>query len=70
VLYGAGPIGDALDLVRACERTDRTLLEALAPGRSDELLDLHARAVERARSAYLSAEFDALQLGSGGREVT
>ncbi len=49
LLYGTGRVGEALDVVRACERNDRTMLETLSPGRSDELLAVHARAVERAR---------------------
>jgi EAL and modified HD-GYP domain-containing signal transduction protein len=49
LLHGTGRVGEALDVVRACERSDRATLEALSPGRSDELLALHDRAVERAR---------------------
>jgi EAL and modified HD-GYP domain-containing signal transduction protein len=41
ILGGHGPIGRTLDIVRACERTDRALLDELAPGRADELLRLH-----------------------------
>jgi EAL and modified HD-GYP domain-containing signal transduction protein len=70
VLYGAGPVGEALDLVRACERTDRALLEALAPGRSDELLDLHACTVQRTRRFSMPVEHDPLEHRSEPREVT
>jgi c-di-GMP-related signal transduction protein len=49
LLHGTGRVGEALEVVRACERNDRTMLETLSPGRSDELLELHDRAVERAR---------------------
>jgi EAL and modified HD-GYP domain-containing signal transduction protein len=49
LLHGTGRVGEALEVVRACERGDRTMLETLSPGRSDELLELHDRAVERAR---------------------
>jgi EAL and modified HD-GYP domain-containing signal transduction protein len=49
LLHGTGRVGEALDVVRACERNDRTMLETLSPGRSDELFELHVRAVERAR---------------------
>ena len=48
LLHGTGRVGEALEVVRACERSDRTMLETLSPGRSDELLALHVRAVERA----------------------
>ena len=48
LLHGTGRVGEALDVVRACERSDRATLESLSPGRSDELLELHDRAVERA----------------------
>lgn len=54
LLYGAGPVGEALDIVRACERGNRTLLESLAPGRCEELLELHARAVERSLATTCS----------------
>lgn len=51
LLYGTGRVGEALDVVRACERSDRTLLETSSPGRSDALIELYERAVERARDA-------------------
>ncbi len=50
LLYGTGRVGEALDVIRACERRDRTELETLAPGRSDELLELHERAVALAHT--------------------
>ncbi len=43
VLHGGGPVGEALDIARACERDDRTALEALSPGRYDELRARHDR---------------------------
>jgi EAL and modified HD-GYP domain-containing signal transduction protein len=70
VLHGAGPVGEALDLVRACERSDRALLEALAPGRSDELLDLHACTVQRTRCFAMPVGYDPLEHRSEPREVT
>jgi EAL and modified HD-GYP domain-containing signal transduction protein len=70
VLHGAGPVGEALDIVRACEQDDRALLETLAPGRSGELIEMHASAMERAQFARLSAEIDSLEHGSELREVT
>jgi EAL and modified HD-GYP domain-containing signal transduction protein len=47
ILHGQGPVGVALDIARACEQDDVTTLRALAPGRCDELLDLHATIVTR-----------------------
>jgi EAL and modified HD-GYP domain-containing signal transduction protein len=49
LLYGTGRVGEAIDVVRACERGDRALLEASSPGRSDVLLALYEQAVERTR---------------------
>ena len=49
LLYGTGRVGEAIDVVRACERGDRALLEASSPGRSDVLLELYEQAVERTR---------------------
>ena len=49
ILHGEGRVGAALDLVRACERDDRTTLEQLAPGRYDELMAMHRHALERSR---------------------
>ena len=50
LLHGAGPVGEALDVIRACERGDRTTLESLAPGRCDELLEQYGAAAERSRT--------------------
>ncbi len=55
VLHGAGPVGEALDVVRACERDDRVALELLAPGRYDELMVEHRRAQTSARRAAAAA---------------
>ena len=49
VLHGAGPVGAALDVARACERDDRAALELLAPGRYDELMATLRRAEDTAR---------------------
>lgn len=49
LLQGAGRVGEALDVIRACERGDRALIDSLAPGRCEELLELHGHAVERSR---------------------
>jgi EAL and modified HD-GYP domain-containing signal transduction protein len=49
LLYGSGRVGEAIDVVRACERGDRALIEASSPGRSDVLLELYEQAVERTR---------------------
>jgi EAL and modified HD-GYP domain-containing signal transduction protein len=54
LLHGAGPVGRALDVARACEQDDRAWLETLEPGRCDELLDLHVRAVDRTRRTYVA----------------
>jgi EAL and modified HD-GYP domain-containing signal transduction protein len=70
VLHGAGPVGRALDVARACENDDRTLLETLEPGRCDELLELHVRAVDRTRRAYVPVGIDAPDQRSALREVT
>ncbi len=56
VLHGAGPVGEALDMVRACEHDDRAELEALAPGRHDELMALHHSVVDRVRRDYESSD--------------
>jgi EAL and modified HD-GYP domain-containing signal transduction protein len=52
VLRGSGRVGEALDIVRACEHDDRALLETLAPGRSGEFMDVHAQIVERTRRTH------------------
>lgn len=49
LLHGTGRVGETLDVIRACERSDRATLDALSPGRVDELLELYNGAVERAR---------------------
>lgn len=51
VLHGVGPVGRALDIVRACERSDRVAIEQLAPGRADELIDVYQRTRASARRA-------------------
>lgn len=56
VLHGAGAVGEALDMARACERDDRAALEALAPDRYDELMALHVQAVDRVRRAHESGD--------------
>ncbi len=58
VLHGGGRVGEALDIVRACERNDRALLESLAPGRSDEIMSLHAQVVERTRQVHTPSDAD------------
>jgi c-di-GMP phosphodiesterase len=60
LLNGAGRVGEALDVVRACERDDRATLDHLAPGRYDELMTLHANATDRARRPYEWAQGAAL----------
>ena len=54
VLHGAGAAGEALDIARACEHDDRAAIEALAPGRYDELMTLHEQAAESSRRAFES----------------
>jgi c-di-GMP-related signal transduction protein len=70
VLHGAGPVGRALDLARACENDDRALLESLEPGRCDELLDLHVRAVDRTHRTYVPVRIDSPNQRSAARQVT
>ncbi len=70
LLHGAGRVGEALDVVRACEHDDRATLEALAPGRSDELLELHAQAVDRIRRARVSGDVGPLEHRSESPELT
>lgn len=41
LLHGHGPLGWAIDVVRACERGDTLALEDLAPGRGSELRALY-----------------------------
>ena len=55
LLHGAGRVGEALEMIQACERGDRTTLETMAPGRTEELLEMHATAVERFRRATTAA---------------
>lgn len=69
LLHGIGRVGEALDVVRACERRDRTLVETLSPGRSDELLEWYDRAVERA-SEVPPSRHDLLQERSKRPEFT
>ena len=69
VLHGGGRVGEALDIVRACERNDRALLEMLAPGRSDEILSLHAQVVERTRQAHTPSDADAHEQRSESPEL-
>ncbi len=52
ILHGAGPVGAALDIARACERDDSTALDTLAPGRYDELSARHVVAVDHAKRTY------------------
>ncbi len=52
LLHGAGRVGEALDVVRACEGDDRATLDQLAPGRAGELIEIHAQAVERAQQMH------------------
>jgi EAL and modified HD-GYP domain-containing signal transduction protein len=54
ILGGHGPVGRALDIIRACERDDHVRLDELAPGRRDELLELHG-SIGR-ESAFPSAD--------------
>jgi len=59
MLHGAGPVGEALDIARACERGDPVLVEQLAPGRSGELVAVYESATASARSAMsASATYD------------
>jgi EAL and modified HD-GYP domain-containing signal transduction protein len=51
MLHGVGPVGHALDLVRACERNDRLTIDELAPGRYGELMAAHESATAAARQA-------------------
>ena len=55
VLHGIGPVGHALDVVRACERDDRVGLEQLEPGRYVELMAEHRLAEVAAQQASASA---------------
>lgn len=55
LLSGRGRVGQTLDVIRACERGDRTALADLVPGRSDEMLALHDMAAERARTTMSPA---------------
>jgi EAL and modified HD-GYP domain-containing signal transduction protein len=50
LLYGHGPLGSAIDLIRALEQGDRATVEQLAPGRHDELARLLADATAPAAS--------------------
>ncbi len=68
VLHGGGRVGEALDMVRACERNDRALLETLAPGRSDEIMSLHAQVVERTQQAHAPRDADADEQRSESRK--
>ncbi len=52
LLHGAGPVGEALDIVRACEQDDRASLDQLAPGRYDELMSMHHRTMDDARQRH------------------
>jgi c-di-GMP-related signal transduction protein len=52
LLHGAGRVGEAVDVVRACERDDRATLDRLAPGRYGELMAMHEQATERARRTH------------------
>ncbi|HUV18979.1 MAG TPA: HDOD domain-containing protein, partial [Ilumatobacteraceae bacterium] len=70
VLHGGGRVGEALDMVRACERNDRALLETLAPGRSDELMELHVQAVERSLRTYPSQRTESPEHRSESPELT
>ncbi len=54
LLYGTGPVGEALDVARACERGDHTSLDQLAPGRRGELLALYEESAARSRRTYES----------------
>jgi EAL and modified HD-GYP domain-containing signal transduction protein len=56
MLHGAGPVGEALDVARGCERDDRVAVEQLAPGRYDELMAAYASAAASARSTVSSSE--------------
>lgn len=49
VLHGSGAVGQALDVVRACERRDLVALDDLAPGRHDELMSTYEQAVAATR---------------------
>jgi c-di-GMP phosphodiesterase len=60
LLHGAGRVGEALDVVRACESDDRVTLDQLAPGRYGELMTMHEQAAERSRRTYDSIDEGAL----------
>jgi EAL and modified HD-GYP domain-containing signal transduction protein len=64
ILFGHGSVGRTLDIIRACERDDRAQLDELAPGRADELLELHGGSAARGWSA------DAPDHGSAERSET
>jgi hypothetical protein len=55
LLHGAGRVGEALDVVRACEQGDRASLDQLAPGRRDELMAMHDHATDVARRRHATA---------------
>lgn len=44
LLHGHGPLGTAIDIIRACERNDADTIDLLAPGRRDALLAMFAEA--------------------------
>ena len=58
ILQGAGPVGEALDVARACERSDHAALEQLAPGRGAELLSQYDQieAAVRQRLTWMESE--------------
>lgn len=50
VIHGHGPVGRALDVIRACERRDPAAVDYLAPGRRGQLLDLYDQTVADERN--------------------
>ena len=44
LLHGHGPLGTAIDVIRACERDDMDTLDVLAPGQRDALIAMFADA--------------------------
>ena len=67
LLHGAGRVGEALDMVRACERGDRAALDQLAPGRFDELMAMHDRSMNDARQRHETAA--GAVVGAAGAET-
>jgi EAL and modified HD-GYP domain-containing signal transduction protein len=59
LLHGHGPLGVALDVIRACEHDDLATLDDLAPGRRHELAALRAAAIDAVDAAAAAEPRDA-----------